>query len=137
MNLLRIERHNRAGRHQSNHAIQRDSGTGQHTPGILSLALLVIEGIIGFTLVNSRLDAVQQFNVILIMAALFMAVILVVAYITVKYPLNLMDKVNESLGRNELMEKYLESDAFRDTVADIVDDIVKRSQPAEEKNGSE
>ncbi len=71
------------------------------------------------------------------MAALFMAVILVVAYITVKYPLNLMDKVNESLGRNELMEKYLESDAFRDTVADIVDDIVKRSQPAEEKNGSE
>ncbi len=41
-----------------------------------ALALLVIEGIIGFTLVNSRLDAVQQFNVILIKAALFMAVIL-------------------------------------------------------------
>lgn len=57
-----------------------------------ALALLVIEAIIGFTLVNSRLDADQQFNAILIMAGLFLAVILVVAFITVKYPLNLMDK---------------------------------------------
>ena len=77
-----------------------------------SLALLVIEGIIGFTLVNSRLDATQQFDVILIMPGLFLAVVFVVAWITVKYPLNLMDKVDESLGRNERMEKYLESDAF-------------------------
>ena len=47
-----------------------------------------------------------------------------------------MDKVDESLGRNEQMEKFLESDIFRDTVADIVDDIVRRSQSGEEENGS-
>ena len=102
-----------------------------------ALALLVIEGIIGFTVVNSKLDATQQFDVILIMAGLFLAVVFVVAFITVKYPLNLMDKVDESLGRNERMEKFLESDAFRDTVADIVDDVVRRSQSREEQDGTE
>ncbi len=101
-----------------------------------ALALLVIEGIIGFTVVNSKLDAAQQFVVVLIMAGLFLAVVLVVAFITVKYPLNLMDKVDESLGRNEQMEKFLESDIFIDTVADIVDDVVQRSQSREEENGS-
>lgn len=101
-----------------------------------ALALLVIEGIIGFTVVHSKLDAAQQFDVILIMAGLFLAVVVVVAFITVKYPLNLMDKVDESLGRNEQMGKFLESDIFRDTVADIVDDIVRRSQSGEEENGS-
>ena len=47
-----------------------------------------------------------------------------------------MDKVDESLGRNEQMEKFLESDIFIDTVADIVDDVVQRSQSREEENGS-
>lgn len=101
-----------------------------------ALALLVIEGIIGITVVNSRLDAARQFDVILIMAGLFLSVVFVVAFITVKYPLNLMDKVDESLGRNEQMEKFLESDIFRDTVADIADDIVRRTESREKQNGS-
>ena len=102
-----------------------------------SLALLVIEGIIGFTVVNSKLDATQQFDVILIMAGLFLAVVFVVAFITVKYPLNLMDKVDESLGRNQEMKNFFESDILRDTVADIVDDVVRRSQSREEQDGPE
>ena len=77
-----------------------------------ALALLVIEGIIGVTVVSSKLDARQQLYMILVMAFLFMAVVAMVAWITVKYPLNLMDKVDESLGRNEQMEKFLESDIF-------------------------
>ena len=101
-----------------------------------ALALLVIEGIIGVTVVSSKLDARQQLYMILVMAFLFMAVVAMVAWITVKYPLNLMDKVDESLGRNEQMEKFLESDIFIDTVADIVDDVVQRSQSREEENGS-
>ena len=56
-----------------------------------ALALLVIEGIIGITVVKSKLDAIQQFYMILVMAFLFLAVVGLVAWITVKYPLNLMD----------------------------------------------
>ncbi len=101
-----------------------------------ALALLVIEGIIGITVVKSKLDAIQQFYMILVMAFLFLAVVGLVAWITVKYPLNLMDKVDESIARNEEIENFVESDMFRDTVIDIVTDIVQRSQSKERENGS-
>ena len=101
-----------------------------------ALALLVIEGIIGITVVQSKLDAIQQFYMILVMAFLFLAVVGLVAWITVKYPLNLMDKVDESIARNEEIESFVESDMFRDTIIDIVTDIVQRSQSKERKNGS-
>ncbi len=67
---------------------------GQVTSPLIffSLALLVIEGIIGITVVKSKLDAIQQFYMILVMAFLFLSVVGLVAWITVKYPLNLMDK---------------------------------------------
>ena len=73
---------------------------------------------------------------ILVMAFLFLAVVGLVAWITVKYPLNLMDKVDESIARNEEIENFVESDMFRDTVIDIVTDIVQRSQSKERENGS-
>lgn len=101
-----------------------------------ALALLVIEGIIGITVVKSKLDAIQQFYMILVMAFLFLAVVGLVAWITVKYPLNLMDKVDENLKRNELMETLLGSDMFKDAVIDIVSDIVQETQSKEEENGS-
>ena len=111
---------------------------GQVTSPLIffALALLVIEGIIGITVVKSQLDAMQQFYMILVMAFLFLAVVGLVAWITVKYPLNLMDKVDESIARNEEIENFVESDMFRDTVIDIVADIVQRSQSKERKNGS-
>lgn len=101
-----------------------------------ALALLVIEGIIGFTVVNSKLNAAQQFDVILIMAGLFLAVVVVVAFITVKYPLNLMDKVDESLKRSEEMERLLASEMFKDAVMDAVADISRAPQSKEVENGS-
>ena len=101
-----------------------------------ALALLVIEGIIGITVVNSKLDAAQQFDVILIMAGLFLAVVFVVAFITVKYPLNLMDKVDESLKRHEEMENLLTSEMFKDAVMDAVADIDWAHHSEEEENGS-
>ena len=111
---------------------------GQVTSPLIffALALLVIEGIIGITVVQSQLDAIQQFYMILVMAFLFLAVVGLVAWITVKYPLNLMDKVDESIARNEEIENFVESDMFRDTVIDIVTDIVQRSQSKERENGS-
>ncbi|MCY4352703.1 MAG: hypothetical protein OXC45_06300, partial [Gemmatimonadetes bacterium] len=111
---------------------------GQVTSPLIffALALLVIEGIIGITVVQSKLDAIQQFYMILVMAFLFLAVVGLVAWITVKYPLNLMDKVDESIARNEEIENFVESDMFRDTVIDIVADIVQRSQSKERENGS-
>ena len=111
---------------------------GQVTSPLIffALALLVIEGIIGITVVKSKLDAIQQFYMILVMAFLFLAVVGLVAWITVKYPLNLMDKVDESIARNELMETLLGSDMFKDAVIDIVSDIVQRSQSKEKENGS-
>ncbi|MCE2434035.1 MAG: hypothetical protein J4F29_14120 [Candidatus Latescibacteria bacterium] len=111
---------------------------GQVTSPLIffALALLVIEGIIGITVVKSQLDAMQQFYMIIVMAFLFLAVVGLVAWITVKYPLNLMDKVDESIARNEEIENFVESDIFRDTVVDIVADIVQRSQSKERENGS-
>ena len=111
---------------------------GQVTSPLIffALALLVIEGIIGITVVKSKLDAIQQFYMILVMAFLFLSVVGLVAWITVKYPLNLMDKVDESIARNEEIENFVESDMFRDTVIDIVTDIVQRSQSKERENGS-
>ena len=73
---------------------------------------------------------------ILVMAFLFLAVIGVVAWITVKYPLNLMDKVDESIARNEEIENYVKSDVFRDFVSDMVADIAQQSQSKERENGS-
>ena len=101
-----------------------------------ALALLVIEGIIGITVVQSKLDAIQQFYMILVMAFLFLAVVGVVAWITVKYPLNLMDRVEESIARNEEIENYVKSDVFRDFVSDMVADIAQQSQSKERENGS-
>ena len=111
---------------------------GQVTSPLIffALALLVIEGIIGITVVKSQLDAMQQFYMILVMAFLFLAVVGLVAWITVKYPLNLMDKVDESIERNEKIENYVKSDSFRDIVSDIVADIVQQSQLKEVENGS-
>ena len=73
---------------------------------------------------------------ILVMAFLFLAVVGLVSWITVKYPLNLMDKVDESIARNEVIENFVESDMFRDTVIDIVTDIVQQAQSKERENGS-
>ena len=111
---------------------------GQVTSPLIffALALLVIEGIIGITVVKSKLDAIQQFYMILVMAFLFLAVVGLVAWITVKYPLNLMDKVDESIARNEVIENFVENDMFRDTVIDIVTDIVQQAQSKERENGS-
>ena len=122
-----------------NNSIKEYKGIlGQVTSPLIffALALLVIEGIIGITVVKSKLDAIQQFYMILVMAFLFLAVVGLVAWITVKYPLNLMDKVDESIARNEEIENFVESDMFRDTVIDIVTDIVQRSQSKERENGS-
>ena len=122
-----------------NNSIKEYKGIlGQVTSPLIffALALLVIEGIIGITVVKSKLDAIQQFYMILVMAFLFLSVVGLVAWITVKYPLNLMDKVDESIARNEEIENFVESDMFRDTVIDIVTDIVQRSQSKERKNGS-
>ena len=111
---------------------------GQVTSPLIffALALLVIEGIIGITVVKSKLDAIQQFYLILVMAFLFLAVVGLVAWITVKYPLNLMDKVDENLKRNEEMETLLGSDMFRDAVIDIVAGMARQTQSEEEENGS-
>ena len=122
-----------------NNRTKNDKGIlGQVTTPLIffALALLIIEGIIGITVVKSKLDAIQQFYMILVMAFLFLAVVGVVAWITVKYPLNLMDKVDENLKRNELMETLLGSDMFKDAVIDIVSDIVQQPQSKDRENGS-
>lgn len=103
-----------------------------------ALALLVIEGIIGITVVKSKLDAIQQFYMILVMAFLFLAVVGLVAWITVKYPLNLMDRVDDSMKLQEEMTNLLDSETFRDAVTDLIADYIRRrSQSKEKENGPE
>ena len=48
-----------------------------------------------------------------------------------------MDKVDESIERNEKIENYVKSDSFRDIVSDIVADIVQQTQSKEVENGSQ
>ena len=101
-----------------------------------ALALLVIEGIIGITVVKSKLDAIQQFYMIFVMAFLFLAVVGLVAWITVKYPLNLMDRVDDSMKLQKEMTNLLDSETFRDAVTDLIADYIRRrSQSKEEENG--
>lgn len=104
-----------------------------------ALALLVIEGIIGITVIKSKLDAIQQFYMILVMAFLFLAVVGLVAWITVRYPLNLMDRVDESMKLQEATTALIDSELFRDAVIDLIADYTadQRSQSKEKGNGSE
>ena len=66
-----------------------------------ALALLVIEGIFGIVVATSRMTSDQQFYSLLVMAGLFVLVVIIVAVITIRWPGNLYEAVEEQARRQE------------------------------------
>ena len=66
-----------------------------------ALALLVIEGIFGVVVATSRMTSDQQFYSLLVMAGLFVLVVIIVAVITIRWPRNLYEAVEEQARRQE------------------------------------
>ncbi|MBM4038406.1 MAG: hypothetical protein FJ290_07820 [Planctomycetes bacterium] len=85
-----------------------------------SLALLVIEGIIGVVVANSQMTGPYQFASVCIMAGLFLVVVLTVALITVKWPKHLYEEILRELESSRRVREVISSPGFRDTIEDIV-----------------
>lgn len=83
-----------------------------------ALALLVIEGVIGtFAAIGLRED--QRFYALCLMAALFVIVVGLVAWITFWRPQNLYDDVAE-------LKEVVKGEGFRDVIEDV---IIRRIKP--------
>lgn len=96
------------------------------------LALLIIEGIFGLVVVQSKLDACLQFWALVIMAILFLCVVGVVAFFTHSKPENLYETIQElkkkqedALKRQEEIDAILQSTALHDKMITTVKDLVK------------
>jgi hypothetical protein len=86
-----------------------------------SLALLVIEAIIGTVVATSKMSGGYQFAAICIMAGLFLAVVAAVTVITIRWPQHLYEDIVKDIKSARKTAQLLESDAFRDAVERILD----------------
>ena len=91
-----------------------------------SLALLLIEGIIGLVVTKSGLTEILTFVSICIMAFLFLVVVAIVSWITIKWPRHLYEEVVQELETTRSIKEYIESPAFTDTIEDIIFKKVKQ-----------
>jgi len=86
-----------------------------------ALALLIIEGIFGLVVTFSQMTGDQQFYSLLVMALLFLVVVGVVAFITVKTPQNLYEDVVDKLEVLEYIEEWVNGPGFADAVIEVVE----------------
>ncbi len=89
------------------------------------LALLVLMVTMGAVIAMSREMSGYQFAALCLMAVMFIAVIGVVAYLTIKWPANLLDKVELAQKTADSIERFLENPAFRDVIIEVVNETVK------------
>ena len=85
-----------------------------------SLALLVIEGIIGLVVAKSQMTGGYQFASVCIMAMLFLFVVGIVAYITIRWPRHLYEQIAKELETSRRIEEFINSAAFRDAIEDVL-----------------
>ena len=90
-----------------------------------TLALLLIEGIIGMVVTKSTLTETHTFYSICIMAGLFLIVVGVVAWITIKWPKHLYEEIVQGIETSKDLKEFIESTSFRDTIEDILTQTVK------------
>ena len=88
-----------------------------------ALALLLIEGIIGMVVTKAELTELHTFYCVCIMAVLFL--VAVVTLITIKWPRHLYEDIVEEIKITHSIRDYLESPAFKDTVEDVLYQVVK------------
>jgi heme A synthase len=90
-----------------------------------ALALLVIEAIMGGVVAATKMTPALVFAAVCVMAVLFLVVVGAIAFITIKWPLHLYEEVQRDLKSARQTKEFLDSAAFRDTVRDIVAEVVK------------
>jgi hypothetical protein len=103
----------------------------------VALALLLIEGIIGFVVASSNMTEPHTFYSVCIMAGLFVVVVGLVTWITIKWPRHLYEDIVQGLETTRAIREYLESPAFRDTIEDVVYSRVRGECLKEEKSVKE
>lgn len=89
-----------------------------------SLALLVIEGIIGLVVTKSSMTGSYQFVCVCIMATLFLVVVVIVAFITVKHPGHLYERFQKDLQLTHELTEFINSSGFRDAIEDIIEERI-------------
>lgn len=90
-----------------------------------ALALLVIEAIVGAVVATSKMTPILVFASVCVMAALFLIVVCAVAFITIRWPHHLYEQVQRDLRFARQIKDFINSQAFRDTVKDIVIETVR------------
>ena len=91
-----------------------------------TLALLLIEGIIGFVVTKTSMSETQTFCSVIIMAFLFLVVVVAVTLITIKWPRHLYEDIAKEIEVTHVLKEYIESSAFIDTIEDIMYKRIKK-----------
>lgn len=90
-----------------------------------SLAFLVIEGIIGAVVAVSDLSELFLFASICIMAGSFLIVVLLVAWITIKWPGHLYEEIAKELATTRELQEIMNSKGFYDILDEYIRERVK------------
>ena len=85
-----------------------------------SLALLIIEGIIGLIIATSNMTGDYQFYSICLMAFLFLVVVIAVIIITIKWPKHLYEEIIQELETSKDIKKFINSKGLYDVIEDIL-----------------
>jgi len=97
-------------------------GTIKNPLVFFALALLIIEGIFGIVVTQSKMTGNQQFDCVVLMAGLFLIVVGSVAWITIRWPTHLYESISQITRDVDALKSFVESPAFKDAVVDIVDE---------------
>lgn len=103
-----------------------------------SLALLIIEAIIGLAMrAADKLTGNQQLVILLTMSFLFLVVVSVVAIITVKWPHHLYQNIKNDLETSKIVNKFINGDGLKDIIMDVVADMNQNGEKRGKKDGTE
>ena len=100
-----------------------------------SLALLVIEAIIGSVVALSQMTGGYQFASVCLMACLFLVVVVTVAVITIKWPKHLYEEIAQELENTRQIKEFINSPAFGEVIEDLLQARVRPEclRPTERK----
>jgi hypothetical protein len=112
-------------------------GTIRNPLVFFALALLIIEGIIGLVVAQSKMTGDQQFDCVMVMAGLFLAVVGSVVWITIKWPTHLYEGIARVARDVDLLKSVVGSQGFRDAVIDIVEERMSSAHPALPQGGEQ
>jgi hypothetical protein len=95
-------------------------GAVKNPLGFFSLSLMVIEVIFGLVVGFSKMTGDYQFISLCIMAGLFVIVVSIMTWLTVKRPKHFYEEIVEQIGTSRAMKEFINSPAFRETIEDVL-----------------